>query len=168
MELKKAYLYFVFIAITFFFIGRFSNTLTALQHHQEVENVQKTTQDNNHQKNDDKKWSDDVNQSKSNHVEKSKKIYPPQANVPQNALNVLTYIRQYNEAPEGYVGGRIFQNRERLLPQKDDEDQVIKYREWDIYPKIKNKNRGAERLVTSDNSAYYTSDHYRSFIKIIE
>jgi len=36
-----------------------------------------------------------------------------------------------------------------------------------VNPRMPGKNRGPERLVTgSDGSAYYTADHYKSFIKI--
>jgi ribonuclease T1 len=90
-----------------------------------------------------------------------------QANVPAYAQEVLTYVRAHNRAPEGYVGGRTFENREQNLPQKDKSNQKIKYREWDVHPKVSGQNRGAERLITgSDDSAWYTENHYRSFIKI--
>ena len=47
------------------------------------------------------------------------------------------------------------------------EGKAISYQEWDVNPKVHNVNRGAERLVTgSDGSAYYTSDHYRTFTKV--
>jgi ribonuclease T1 len=38
-----------------------------------------------------------------------------------------------------------------------------RYREWDVNPKKKGKNRGAERLVTSEKRAWYTRDHYETF-----
>ncbi len=82
--------------------------------------------------------------------------------IPQKVYEVLAYIRENDKAPSGYVGGRTFYNREGLLPKN------TKYREWDVNPKIKGKNRGAERLVTSDQKAYYTSDHYNSFTEITE
>lgn len=45
--------------------------------------------------------------------------------------------------------------------------KAITYREWDVNPKIKGVDRGEERLVTgSDGSAYYTADHYQTFIHI--
>ncbi len=89
--------------------------------------------------------------------------------IPSYALDVLEHVRRTGKAPNGYVGGRTFYNREQLLPKKEDSGKKIKYREWDVHKKVKDKNRGAERLVTgSDDSAYYTSDHYRSFIKIQE
>jgi ribonuclease T1 len=87
--------------------------------------------------------------------------------IPEYVLGVLQYVNDHDEAPDGYVGGRTFQNREKNLPQKEDSGKRIQYREWDVYPKVKGKNRGAERLVTgSDGSAWYTKDHYDSFVKI--
>lgn len=87
--------------------------------------------------------------------------------IPQYAVEVLRYVRGHNSPPEGYVGGRRFGNYEKRLPQKTSNGTIIKYREWDVLPKIKNKSRGAERLVTgSDRSAWYTSDHYSSFTPI--
>lgn len=87
--------------------------------------------------------------------------------VPDYVLEVLAHVRQNDAAPEGYVGGREFQNREKRLPQRDPSGQRIRYREWDVYPKVQGRNRGAERLVTgSDRSAWYTKDHYATFLKI--
>lgn len=87
--------------------------------------------------------------------------------VPSYALKVLDHVRAHQEAPEGYVGGRSFQNREKRLPQRDNQGKTIRYREWDVHPRINGENRGSERLVTgSDQSAWYTADHYRTFVKI--
>lgn len=86
---------------------------------------------------------------------------------PAYVLNVLEYIRQNGQAPDGYVGGREFQNREKRLPLKAPDKQKIRYSEWDVHPKVQGKNRGPERLITgSDHSAYYTKDHYKTFLKI--
>ena len=94
-------------------------------------------------------------------------IVPEKNTVPKYVLEVLTYVRQYREAPQGYVGGRTFENRERRLPLKTADGLRIQYREWDVHPKQRGVPRGAERLVTgSDQSAWFTKDHYKSFIKI--
>lgn len=86
--------------------------------------------------------------------------------VPEKVYEVLKYIDKNNKVPDGYVGGRHFGNFEGLLPDKNNQKK-IKYREWDVNPKVQGKNRGVERLVTGDDSsAYYTGDHYESFIKI--
>jgi len=92
-----------------------------------------------------------------------------ESGVPTYTLEVLQYIRKNGEAPDGYVGGREFLNREKKLPAKNANSQRIRYSEWDVHPKIQGQNRGAERLVTgSDHSAWYTANHYKSFLKIEE
>jgi guanyl-specific ribonuclease Sa len=93
------------------------------------------------------------------------------AGVPDKVATVLHHIDSTKQAPAGYEGGRVFHNEgrggEQRLPQKDSEGRAVSYQEWDVNPKVHNVNRGAERLVTgSDGSAYYTSDHYRTFTKI--
>lgn len=86
--------------------------------------------------------------------------------VPAMAFTVADYIEQNHAAPDGFIGGREFENRESLLPYKDDSQQAIIYHEYDIYPKVKGKNRGPERIILgSDKSRYYTANHYQSFIK---
>jgi guanyl-specific ribonuclease Sa len=87
--------------------------------------------------------------------------------VPAKVKPVLKEIDTTGRAPEGYEGGRTFENREDRLPRKDKDRKRIRYREWDVNPKKPGVNRGPERLVTgSDGSAYYSPDHYKSFIKI--
>lgn len=87
-----------------------------------------------------------------------------QEEIPNYVYNVYTYVQEHGEAPQGYVGGRIFQNRENRLPKFTKDHQKIKYREWDVHPKQEHQNRGAERLITSNTiEAYYTNDHYRTF-----
>ena len=93
------------------------------------------------------------------------------AGVPAKVTTVLKHIDTSHKAPDGYEGGRKFHNEgqggEQRLPQKDKEGNAISYQEWDVNPKVQGVNRGAERLVTgSDGSAYYTSDHYRTFTKV--
>ncbi len=90
-----------------------------------------------------------------------------QNKIPQKVYEVLKYIKENGSAPDGYVGGRKFGNYEKLLPQKDENGRRINYQEWDVNPKQKGRNRGAERLVTgSDGRAYYTKNHYKSFINV--
>jgi ribonuclease T1 len=90
---------------------------------------------------------------------------PPAARedaVPQKARDVLAAIRAGGgEAPAGYVGGRTFANRERRLPRG-------RYREYDVDPRRPGQNRGAERLVIERDTgrAYYTADHYRTFVPV--
>lgn len=77
--------------------------------------------------------------------------------VPPKALDVLQIIRTTGQAPEGYVGGRIFENREGRLPSGGD------YREFDVDPH--HGQRNAERLIVDwkTKHAWYTGDHYRTF-----
>lgn len=82
--------------------------------------------------------------------------------IPEYVFLVLEYIEMHDGiAPEGYVGGRIFSNYDRSLPSN------LQYREYDVHPWHPKKNRGPERLVRgNNNAAWYTSNHYRSFVKI--
>ncbi len=84
------------------------------------------------------------------------------AGVPKKVYDVLSMLQERKGEPlPGYVGGRSFENRERRLP-------AGRYREYDVNPKVPGKNRGAERLVIEQRTgkAYYTKDHYRSFVLI--
>ncbi|MFN3488547.1 MAG: ribonuclease domain-containing protein [Emticicia sp.] len=90
-----------------------------------------------------------------------------QNKIPQKVYEVLKYIKENGSAPEGYVGGRKFGNYEKQLPQKDESGRRISYQEWDVNPKQQGRNRGAERLLTgSDGRAYFTKNHYKSFINV--
>jgi ribonuclease T1 len=80
----------------------------------------------------------------------------------QKAKDLLEAIQQHDGKPlPGYVGGREFQNRERRLPPG-------RYREYDVNPKIRGRSRDAERIVIEQDTgrAYYTGNHYRTFIPL--
>jgi guanyl-specific ribonuclease Sa len=80
--------------------------------------------------------------------------------IPAKAHAVLKAIQDRGGDPlPGYAGGRRFQNRERRLP-------LGTYREYDVEPRRRGKNRGAERIVIERQTgkAYYTGDHYRTFV----
>ena len=82
--------------------------------------------------------------------------------VPQKVYDLLQRLEERNGSPlPGYVGGREFQNRERRLPRG-------RYREYDVNPKIRGQSRDAERIVIEQRTgkAYYTGDHYRTFIPL--
>ena len=97
--------------------------------------------------------------------------------------NVVLYIEYYGGLPDNYItkdearalgwsggtpeaylegsaiGGDRFGNREKLLPKGN-------YTECDLNTLGKDE-RGAERLVFSDDGRYfYTADHYESFLEI--
>ena len=87
--------------------------------------------------------------------------------IPQKVYDVLKYIRANNQPMPGYVGGRIFSNREEILPREDNNGKPVLYHEWDVNPKVTGQNRGTERIITgSDGRAWYTNDHYQSFKEI--
>jgi ribonuclease T1 len=77
--------------------------------------------------------------------------------IPPKVLQVLQIVRSTGQPPEGYVGGRVFQNREGRLPADGD------YREFDVDPH--NGGRDAERIIVEwgTKKAWYTADHYRTF-----
>ncbi|GKS60277.1 hypothetical protein YTPLAS18_38040 [Nitrospira sp.] len=86
----------------------------------------------------------------------------PLPGVPTKAYEVFDAIQAREGEPlPGYVGGRTFENRERRLPRG-------RYREYDVNPRTRGEDRGAERLVIEQQTgkAYYTDDHYRSFTPI--
>ena len=88
----------------------------------------------------------------------------------EKVLAVLEVIDRTGRAPDGYRGGGQFMNDGRgggeVLPRADAGGESIIYREWDVNP-YTGANRGTERLVTgSDGSAWYTDDHYDSFVRI--
>jgi ribonuclease T1 len=88
-------------------------------------------------------------------------------NIPQKVKAILAYVRSNHRAMEGYVGGRRFKNLENQLEERDASGKKINYQEWDVNPKEQGRNRGTERLVTgSDGRAWFTSDHYRSFVEV--
>ena len=81
-------------------------------------------------------------------------------------MDIAFYVGENNRTLKGYIGGRIFKNRECLLPIKDKYNQQIIYKEYDINPKVKGQNRGVERIILGDDdSRFYTNNHYQSFIK---
>lgn len=86
-----------------------------------------------------------------------------QPKVPEEAEKILQYLKTHNwTLPQGYKGGRVFQNREGKLPACGN------YREYDIHPYVKGQNCGPERIVVDINTgrAWYTPDHYQTFIEI--
>ncbi|MGO4201463.1 ribonuclease domain-containing protein [Rhodococcus sp. TAF43] len=70
------------------------------------------------------------------------------------------------DAP-GTQGGRVFGNHEGRLPGKSDSGQKVRYQEWDVNRKQSGRGRDAERIITGDDgSAWYTSDHYETFVRM--
>ena len=83
--------------------------------------------------------------------------------IPTKAKAVLEEVLKHGKPPKGYVGGRVFQNREGRLPVGG------KYREYDVDPRpLPGGSRNAERIVVDETTgrAWYTDDHYGTFIEI--
>ncbi|AWI79787.1 MAG: ribonuclease [Betaproteobacteria bacterium HGW-Betaproteobacteria-13] len=83
--------------------------------------------------------------------------------LPPEAITTLSLIQ--NGGPFPYrKDGTVFQNRERLLPDRP----RGYYREYTV-PTPGARDRGARRIVTGGKPPevfYYTADHYRSFRRI--
>jgi ribonuclease T1 len=63
----------------------------------------------------------------------------------------------------GHKGGKIWNNRKGKLPDA----APGAYREWDVNPNLPGVDRGTDRIVTGkDGSAYFTNDHYETFIQM--
>jgi RHS repeat-associated protein len=94
--------------------------------------------------------------------------------VPRSARNVLNYANNKNGAAQpGYKGGRVFENKEGILPKTNQVGQPITYREYDVNPKPtqeekdNGQDRGTERVVIDNyGNGYYTNDHYETFTPI--
>jgi guanyl-specific ribonuclease Sa len=96
---------------------------------------------------------------------------PSTSAVPQRVRAVADAVRQTGQPMPGYKGGRVFRNDARgggqQLPSTDAVGNGISYREWDVNPLRPGFDRGPQRVVTgSDGSAYYTEDHYQTFVPI--
>lgn len=81
---------------------------------------------------------------------------------PEKAYELLQALqRRKGEPLPGYVGGKVFRNREHRLPPG-------RYREYDVNRRLPGRSRDAERLVIEQETgkAYYTSDHYRTFLPL--
>lgn len=94
----------------------------------------------------------------------------PSAQVPARVTRTLALIdagRWPDEATPGTKGGTNFGNFEGRLPATGAHGQRLRFTEWDVNAKQPGRGRDAERIITADDgSAWYTLDHYRTFIKI--
>ena len=81
----------------------------------------------------------------------------------------MTAIDQKGAPLPGHKGGRPWMNSNNQLPSADSAGDPISYREYDVSPNVKGAPRNAKRVVMGDDgSAYYTTDHYGSFIEVRE
>ncbi|MFC0314368.1 ribonuclease domain-containing protein [Gordonia phosphorivorans] len=93
------------------------------------------------------------------------------AQAPARVLRTLALI-DAGDWPEaaaapGTKGGQTFRNNERRLPTTGADGRRLAFQEWDVNPKQPGRGRDAERIITADDgSAWYTLDHYRTFVLI--
>jgi ribonuclease T1 len=65
---------------------------------------------------------------------------------PDKAYALLEALQWRNgETLPGYIGGKVFQNRERRLPRG-------RYKEYDVNRRIPGRSRDAERLVIEQDT----------------
>jgi ribonuclease T1 len=85
------------------------------------------------------------------------------ADLPKEARQTLALIREAGPFPYSRDGA-IFANRERRLPPAPRGT----YREYTV-PTPGSRDRGARRIIAEGTRQFwYTSDHYRSFRRIVE
>lgn len=81
----------------------------------------------------------------------------------------VSWKGNFNGQASDTNAGRRFWNDKLQLPTKDINGSPIVYKEYDVNAKLPNLDRDGYRFVRgSDNSVYYTEDHYRSFVKLID
>lgn len=85
----------------------------------------------------------------------------------RNRLALIDSGNFPNAVGAGTRGGDPFNNHSVQLPTRTSGGTPITYQEWDVRDKLPNQNRNQERIVIgSDGSAYYTGDHYDTFVRI--
>jgi ribonuclease T1 len=150
-------------------LGRFvfSPKQAVLQNSNGTVNTNDLPQQSSHNNNGSSAYPKAKNNKANNNVSTNNEGTQVEQNIPAKVYDVLQYVKTNAKAMDGYVGGRVFQNRENQLPMTDDSGNKIDYQEWDVNPKVEGKNRGTQRMVTgSDGRSWYTSDHYKSFTLI--
>lgn len=95
----------------------------------------------------------------------------PHGPAPENVGKTLDRIDEKGSPFPGMKGGGPFKNDgsqgAQILPHTDPTGPSITYREWDVNPRVPGLGRDGWRVVTgTDGSAYYTTDHYKTFTRI--
>jgi RHS repeat-associated protein len=83
--------------------------------------------------------------------------------VPAKVKGILAHLRAHNwSPPKGVKGGKAFYNKQGRLPRGGS------YKEFDVDVKVQGQQRASGRIVVDMNtgSAWYTPDHYDTFIPI--
>ncbi|MFI7674287.1 ribonuclease domain-containing protein [Actinophytocola sp. NPDC049390] len=84
------------------------------------------------------------------------------SDLPAEAADTWRLIEQGGPFPFPEDDGKVFGNREGLLPEQD----RGYYHEYTVQTPGSD-DRGARRLVTgAADEVYYTGDHYESFVKV--
>lgn len=80
----------------------------------------------------------------------------------------ISWSGNFENATPGTSAGRKYKNRDGLLPNIDKNGGAITYKEYDVnnLPAGATSRDGCRFVRGSDGSIYYTSDHYKTFIKI--
>lgn len=94
-----------------------------------------------------------------------------QIRVPNEARRVLAEVRKRKGANlRGYRGQAVYRNDPKPYTQRlptHDHSGTITYKEYDLFPKAKGIDRGPHRLVVGSNGrAYYTPNHYATFVEM--
>ena len=91
---------------------------------------------------------------------------PKKVIIPNKVRDVANQVKTRNGAPpEGYKGGRVYNNIPIGSGQKLPEG--VNYKEYDVNPYVKGQDRGMERIVIGDDgSVWYTNDHYATFTRV--
>ena len=81
--------------------------------------------------------------------------------------------KNHSAQTPGTKAGKVYSNDGRdgsyILPEYDSNGNQIKYYEYDVNNRIQGMPRDGERFVRDDTgNIYYTNDHYRTFIQIVD
>jgi ribonuclease T1 len=86
----------------------------------------------------------------------------PLSELPAEATDTWRLVEQGGPFPYPRDDGKVFGNREGLLPDQD----TGYYHEYTVETRGSD-DRGARRLVTGEtDEVYYTDDHYESFVRV--
>lgn len=86
----------------------------------------------------------------------------PLSTLPAEAAATWRLIERGGPFPYPRDDGSVFENREKLLPRKDNGY----YHEYTVRTPG-SQDRGARRLITgAGHELYYTGDHYKTFVAV--
>ena len=95
-------------------------------------------------------------------TEQSTSQVRPLSTLPAEAASTWRLIERGGPFPYPRDDGSVFENREKLLPRKDNGY----YHEYTVRTPG-SQDRGARRLITgAGHELYYTDDHYKTFVAV--